>query len=228
MNKADLPHILIIDDDTRLRNLIGQYLRDNGFITASVENADKARLALAEMEFDLIVLDVMMPKEDGHEFLDKLREKSGIPVLMLTALGESSDKIKGLTGGADDYLTKPFEPQELVLRIQAILRRTARSKAKIYRFADFEFNPASQNLSKNGVSQYLTGSEAELLKILCEQSENSAEPIMREDLATKIGLNNDRAVDVAIMRLRKKIEDDSKKPFIIQTVRGNGYRFNLG
>jgi len=224
MSKADLPHILIVDDDTRLRNLIGQYLRDNGFITASVENADKAREALAEMEFDLIVLDVMMPKEDGHEFLDKLRETSGIPVLMLTALGQTSDKIKGLTGGADDYLTKPFEPQELVLRIQAIIRRTARSKTKIYRFADFEFNPASQNLTKNGSSQYLTGSEAELLKILCEQN---GEPIMREDLAAKIGLNNDRAVDVAIMRLRKKIEDDSKKPILIQTVRGNGYRFNL-
>jgi two-component system phosphate regulon response regulator OmpR len=225
MNKADLPHILIVDDDTRLRNLIGQYLRDNGFVTASVENAEKAREALAEMEFDLIVLDVMMPREDGHEFLEKLRENSATPVLMLTALGQTSDRIKGLTGGADDYLSKPFEPQELVLRIQAILRRTAKNKAKIYHFADFEFNPASQNLSKNGVSQYLTGSEAELLKILCEQN---GEPIMREDLAVKIGLNNDRAVDVAIMRLRKKIEDDSKKPFIIQTVRGNGYRFNLG
>lgn len=225
MDKADLPHILIVDDDTRLRNLISQYLRDNGFITASVENADKAREALAEMEFDLIVLDVMMPKEDGHEFLDKLREKSNIPVLMLTALGQTSDKIKGLTGGADDYLTKPFEPQELVLRIQSIIRRTARSKTKIYRFANFEFNPITQNLTKDGSSQYLTGSEAELLKILCEQN---GEPIMREDLATKIGLNNDRAVDVAIMRLRKKIEDDSKKPILIQTVRGNGYRFNLG
>ena len=225
MSKSDLPHILIIDDDTRLRNLISTYLRDNGFIALGVESAEKGREALAEMEFDLIVLDVMMPKEDGHSFLERLREESQIPVLMLTALGETSDRIKGLTGGADDYLAKPFEPQELVLRIQSITRRTAKHKAKIYQFADFEFNSSKQQLSKNGKSQYLTGSEAELLKILCEQN---GKPIEREDLATKIGLNNDRAVDVAIMRLRKKIEDDSKKPMLIQTVRGNGYRFNLG
>lgn len=223
-NKADLPHILIIDDDTRLRNLISTYLRDNGFVAVGVESAEKARAALADMEFDLIVLDVMMPKEDGHQFLENLREKSQIPVLMLTALGETSDRIKGLAGGADDYLSKPFEPQELVLRIQAITRRTAKHKSKIYHFAGFEFNPASQHLSKDGESQYLTGSEAELLKILCAQN---GEPIEREELAKKIGLNNDRAVDVAIMRLRKKIEADSKKPTIIQTVRGNGYRFNL-
>jgi two-component system phosphate regulon response regulator OmpR len=223
-SKADLPHILIIDDDTRLRNLISTYLRDNGFVAFGVESAEKARTALADMEFDLIVLDVMMPKEDGHQFLENLREKSQIPVLMLTALGETSDRIKGLAGGADDYLSKPFEPQELVLRIQAITRRTAKDKAKIYQFAGFEFNPNSQQLNKNGESQYLTGSEAELLKILCAQN---GEPIEREELAKKIGLNNDRAVDVAIMRLRKKIELDSKKPTIIQTVRGNGYRFNL-
>lgn len=224
MSKTDLPHILIIDDDNRLRNLISTYLRDNGFVAVGVESAEKARAALADMEFDLIVLDVMMPKEDGHQFLETLREKSQIPVLMLTALGETSDRIKGLAGGADDYLSKPFEPQELVLRIQAITRRTAKNKAKIYQFAGFDFNPSSQHLSKDGESQYLTGSEAELLKILCAQN---GEPIEREELAKKIGLNNDRAVDVAIMRLRKKIEADSKKPTIIQTVRGNGYRFNL-
>lgn len=224
MKAANLPHILIIDDDTRLSALISQFLRDNDFITFTTTSADEARKALAELDFDLIVLDVMMPKETGHEFLQKLRKISDIPVLMLTALGEVNDKIKGLQNGADDYLSKPFEPQELVLRINAILRRAKKQNPNLFYFAEFVFDAKKMQLSRDNEAIYLTGSEAELLHQLCQRK---GVEIERDELAQILRVGNDRAVDVAIMRLRKKIEKNSKQPEILQTVRGSGYRLNL-
>ncbi|PIR32741.1 MAG: DNA-binding response regulator [Alphaproteobacteria bacterium CG11_big_fil_rev_8_21_14_0_20_44_7] len=223
--KAELPHILVVDDDNRLRALIGKYLREHGFVVVSADSAEEAREALKYMLFDLAILDVMMPHETGHEFLQKLRSTSQLPVLMLTALGDSADRITGLEFGADDYMAKPFEPKELLLRIEAILRRSSnvRNKNEV-KFGEYSFNNEKLSLKKNGVEMHLTTNELGLLKIL---TETGSKPISREDLAAKIGGINERAVDVQIMRLRKKIENDPKRAVYIQTVRGEGYKLNV-
>jgi two-component system phosphate regulon response regulator OmpR len=192
-------NILIIDDDTRLRSLLKKYLSESGFLTVSAENPVNAREILEYLEFDLIILDRMMPKESGTEFLEKFRQNSQTPVLMLTAMGESSQRIDGLELGADDYLAKPFEPKELLLRIKSILKRQPIAK------------PA---LTINGIST----AEETLLNLFIPGKITS-----REYLASKLGIN-ERAVDVQINRLRKKIEHDPKKAVYIQTIRGEGYK----
>lgn len=197
-----LPHILVVDDDSRLRALIRKYLSENGFISASAENADKARETLENLKFDLIVLDVMMPNETGNEFLKTLRKTSEVPVLMLTAQGEPHERIEGLESGADDYMAKPFEPKELVLRIKSILRRQQPKKI----------------LFENAG---LTPSEQALVDMFIDAPNNT---ISRVELAEKLGGISERAVDVQVMRLRKKIEQDPKKPKYIQTLRGEGYK----
>lgn len=200
--KAHLPNILIVDDDDRLRALIHKYLVDNGFVVVTAASAEAARVAMSHMTFNLVILDVMMPVETGFEFLEKLRKTSQTPVLMLTAQGEPSERIEGLEAGADDYLTKPFEPKELVLRIKSILKRGQPKKLEI---------------------QGLTSGEEALLNILAE---NMGQTISRETLAQKLGNPNERAVDVQVTRLRKKLEDMGNKQVYIQTVRGSGYRLN--
>jgi len=204
--KSTLPHILIVDDDNRLRGLIGRYLKENGFIIAAAAGAKNAREVLKFLRFDLIILDVMMPGETGFEFLHELRKTSQIPVLMLTAQNESSDRITGLETGADDYLAKPFEPKELVLRVRAILKRQPQGK--------FDFAALG-----------LTGAELELMNILAE---NSGQVIARSALAAKLGGIKERAVDVQVARLRKKLADSAEKNLYIQTVRGAGYRLKIG
>lgn len=194
-----MPHILVVDDDTRLRALLRKYLTDNGFLVVSAESAASAREQLKYLSFDLVLLDVMMPQETGIEFLKKLRAKSQVPVLMLTAMAEGNDRINGLEQGADDYLTKPFEPKELVLRINSILKRV---------------KPVSA--IKVETSGNLTTAEQHLLGQLTSQPNQA---ITREEIAKKNGID-ERAVDVQIARLRKKLVNPNQ----IQTVRGSGYK----
>lgn len=225
LSKENSPTILIIDDDKRLRILLKTYLSENNLHVIAAQSAEEARNTIEYLEFDLVILDVMMPKENGHEFLRKFREKNQTPIIMLTALGEATDRIKGLEEGADDYLAKPFEPKELLLRINSILKRQApKADSNKVKFGEFEFDLGTKNLNQNNEPLYITSSEQEMLSILAAQSPQA---ISRDALASKLGDINERAVDVQIMRLRKKIEDDPKRPLYIQTVRGEGYKLNI-
>ena len=216
------PHILIVDDDTRLRELLRQFLRDQGFAVTLAAHAKDARAKMALFVFDLIVLDVMMPGETGIEFARTLGNAAP-PVLLLTAMVETENRIAGLEAGADDYLAKPFDPRELVLRIQAILRRTVsltRPRGLI-RFGAYRFDLAQGRLTRDGEVVPLTTGESQLLKLLAE---NVGQAMTRAALAAALGGGaNERSVDVQVTRLRKKIEIDSSRPHFIQTVRGAGY-----
>lgn len=217
----NINHILIVDDDRRIRDLLGKFLCDNGFFVTMAEDAFKAREYLKEFTFDIIVVDVMMPGETGIEFTQKLREYQDTPVLMLTAMGESEDRISGLESGADDYLPKPFEPRELLLRIQMILKRTKVNEVgKIVNLGEIIFNTEKNSLEKNGNYIQITSNEAKLLSILAD---NLNSVVSREEMAQLCGGINERSVDVQITRLRNKIENDPKKPIYLKTVRGKGY-----
>ncbi|MEH6526237.1 MAG: response regulator [Sneathiella sp.] len=217
------PHILVVDDDTRLLSLLRKYLMDNKYRVSTAGTADMARSKMSGFDFDLIVLDRMMPGEDGLEMAKTVRTGSDfnrdIPILMLTAMGESSDRIDGLEGGVDDYLTKPFEPRELLLRIDAILRRAKIEKIEELSFGDFTFNTEKGELLRSGAIINLTSGESLLLKSLAS---TPGVPISRDNLSLTSG-NQGRAVDVQITRLRRKIEEDPKLPRYLQTVRGEGY-----
>lgn len=221
-------HILVVDDDTRLRNLLRKYLTDNGHLVATAADAAEARQQLESIAFDLVVLDVMMPGETGFELTRALRQAGmQIPILLLTAMGETSDRIDGLECGADDYLTKPFDPRELLLRIGSILRRTAReepappAQPKDCRFGNFSFDLIKGELRQDGEVVHLTTAESTLLAVLAAQP---GETLSREDLGAATGNSgNLRTVDVQVTRLRKKIEDDPKLPRYLQTMRGRGY-----
>jgi two-component system phosphate regulon response regulator OmpR len=226
MNAPDKPHILVVDDDERLRHLLGRYLGDHGYRVSVAADAAEARDSLAGLAFDLLVLDRMMPGEDGLSLARGLRKAgNAIPILMLTAMGEAEARIAGLEGGADDYLVKPFEPRELVLRIQSILKRQAAmppaaAPAEI-RLGRFLFDPGREILLCEGAVQHLTTAEVTLLKILAAAVN---QVLSREELAERVGVaDNPRTVDVQITRLRKKIEDDPRLPRYLQTVRGKGY-----
>ncbi|MBL4740876.1 MAG: response regulator [Sneathiella sp.] len=216
-------HILIVDDDARLASLLKQYLSDSKYRTTVAESAEAARKKMEGLSFDLIVLDRMMPGEDGLSMASTLRnstsENRNIPILMLTAMAESSDRIDGLEAGVDDYLTKPFEPRELLLRIEAILRRSGQETVTNICFGDFEFNITRGELVKNGDVIALTTSEQILLKTLAMTAGVS---ISRETLSQSSGAQG-RAIDVQITRLRRKIEKDPRIPQYLQTVRGEGY-----
>lgn len=217
-------HILVVDDDVRLRQLLSRYLGENGYLVATAADAAEARRQLASMMFDLIVLDVMMPGESGLELTRSLRATSDIPILLLTAMGDTSDRINGLDSGADDYLGKPFEPRELLLRIASILRRAVREtpvSRPVFRFGRFALDLERQELTEGDAIVHLTTAEAGLLVILAR---HSGETLSREDLADQAGIDgNLRTVDVQITRLRKKIEEDPRLPRHLQTVRGRGY-----
>ncbi|MDP6571997.1 MAG: response regulator transcription factor [Rhodospirillales bacterium] len=220
---ANLPHILVVDDDDRLRDLLGEFLHENGILVATACDAADARVKLASLEFDLIVLDVMMPGESGLEFCKDLRRKSTVPILMLTAMGEPEDRIAGLESGVDDYLSKPFEPRELLLRVHSILRRVAKppvAPAKV-RMGDAMFDPGRDELRRGGQPVHLTSVEAALLKALAERP---GEILSRDELYERTGAGGGgRAVDVQVTRLRRKIEPDPRLPRYLQTVRGRGY-----
>ena len=218
-----LAHILVVDDDDRLRALLQKFLQENQFMVTAASNAAEARRLLAWFAFDLIVLDVMMPGESGLDLLASLPDERKESVLMLSAMGEAGDRIKGLEHGAEDYLVKPFEPKELVLRIKTILRRTAAKPEKLraIAFGDYHFDLVTSQLKRGDETVALTSSEMGMLKLLAE---HSGAPVSREELSKLMpGVGSERAVDVQITRLRKKIEESEGKPVHLQTVRGAGY-----
>jgi len=218
-----LPHVLIVDDDDRIRQLVSRYLRENGFVASTAADAAQAKETLGVLEFDALVVDIMMPGQNGLDFTKELRKKSDIPVLLLTALGESADRIAGLETGADDYLPKPFEPKELVLRLQSILRRRPRVEAtpQAFRVGRWYYDPAHKELTAGDETVRLTTVEDNLL---CALASRSGEVISREELAALCDMDaGERTIDVQVTRLRRKIEDDPKKPRNLQTVRGKGY-----
>ena len=217
-------HILVVDDDTRLRNLLQRFLRENGYLVSTAKDAASARLMLTQYKFHLLIVDVMMPQENGFEFLSKLRQESAVPVIMLTAMGDVENRISGLEQGADDYVAKPFEPKELLLRIGSILRRTP-AEQKENRRLDLGlcvFDMQTKELfSKRGELLHITPVEQSLLNIL---GAKSGQVFSREKLSEILGAGQSpRSIDVQITRLRKKIEKDSKNPRYLQTLRGKGY-----
>ena len=225
------PHLLVVDDDGRLRELLRRYLSDNGFRVTVAADAKEARANLASFAFDLIVLDVMMPGESGLDLTRELRGEAGarngraahIPVLLLTAMAEPEDRINGLEQGADDFLAKPFEPRELVLRIRNIIERRGvpEDAAQSVRFGVFRFDLARAELFRGGEIVHLTSAEAGLLSGLAARA---GQAVSREDLSQSAPLRgNIRNVDVQMTRLRRKIEPDPRYPRYLQTVRGTGY-----
>jgi two-component system phosphate regulon response regulator OmpR len=222
--RLDLPHILIVDDDKRILQLINDYLIKNNFRISTANNALKAREKIENIEFDLIILDIMMPGESGLKLTDTLKKNNfKTPILLLSALGNADDRIKGLEIGANDYLAKPFEPKELLLRMKNLIKKNKynKQKTKIVKFGPYTFNLKKEILKKNGKIFILTSSEAKLLYILAK---NDGKPIIRYNLSKILNIpNTSRALDVQITRLRNKIENNKKFPTYIQTVRGRGY-----
>ncbi|MBE6443649.1 MAG: response regulator [Alphaproteobacteria bacterium] len=217
-------HILVVDDDTRLRNLLQRFLRDNGFLVSTAKDADEARIMLEHYKVCLLIVDIMMPKESGLEFLAKLRQESSVPVIMLTAMGDVEDRIVGLERGADDYVAKPFEPKELLLRIASILKRTPVEKKGSQKLdlglCVFDMQ-TKELISKQDELLHITPVEQNLLAIL---GAKSGQVFSREKLSEILGAGQSpRSIDVQITRLRKKIEKDSKNPRYLQTLRGKGY-----
>jgi two-component system phosphate regulon response regulator OmpR len=217
------PHLLVVDDDERLRALLQRYLSANGFRVSVAANAADARALMKSMAFDLLIVDVMMPGESGFELTASVRASSAVPILMLTARGEAPDRIQGLERGADDYLAKPFEPRELVLRISALLRRAAppaRAAHGEVRMGDCVYDPERGQLRKRGKPVRLTSSENALLQLFAA---NAGRSFSRADLCSRLGVALERSIDVQVTRLRRKIEEDPKMPLYLQTVRGVGY-----
>lgn len=220
---CELPHILVIDDDDRLRELLRKFLSENGFWVSTATDAADARARLKGLAFDLLVLDRMMPGESGLDFAADLRKSSTIPILMLTAMSEPEDRIDGLEGGVDDYLTKPFEPRELLLRINNILRRVPSEpiQPKELTLGDVIYDSQREELSRDGGVIRLTDVESALLKALAA---SPGAVLSREDLTELTGASGGvRAIDVQVTRLRRKIEPNPKLPIYLQTVRGKGY-----
>ena len=224
------PHLLIVDDDERIRSLLQQFLVQSDYLVSTAEDAEQARTLLSAIEFDLIILDVMMPGQDGISYTAELRTlQNNTPILLLTARGETEDRIKGLEAGADDYLPKPFEPKELLLRINAILRRMPDLKEdqmmpKTLSLGHLKYDVARNELWEGENQIRLTTTESQLMKIFTSAL---GEPISRVDLVTSLGRDvssaQDRAIDVQITRLRRKIEVNPGQPRYLQTVRGAGY-----
>jgi two-component system, OmpR family, phosphate regulon response regulator OmpR len=229
MSEDDAPHLLIVDDDRRLRDLLRRYLSDNGFRITAAADAAEARAQLQSFAFDLIVLDVMMPGETGLDLTRSLRGaakgSTPVPILLLTAMAEPEDRVNGLETGADDYLAKPFEPRELLLRIRNILQRRPAAEeaptAADLRFAGFRFDLARGELLRGADPVRLTTAESALLAALARRA---PEAVSREELSQSAQFSgNVRNVDVQITRLRRKVEPDPRNPRYLQTVRGTGY-----
>lgn len=219
----EVPHILVIDDDARLRDLLAQFLSDNGFRVSAAADANDARGRMAGLVFDLLVLDLMMPGESGLEFAADLRRSDNVPILMLTAMGETTDRINGLECGADDYLTKPFEPRELLLRINNILKRApvAVQVPEEIILGSVIYNIARSEISRDGQPIRLTDVEIALLGALAGRP---GAVFSRQELSRITGAGGgERTIDVQVTRLRRKIEPNPKLPIYLLTVRGKGY-----
>jgi len=226
----DVPaHLMIVDDDERIRDLLKQFLARNGFLVSAARDADHARRLLSMLEFDLIVLDVMMPGDDGVTLTRELRETLTTPIMLLTARGETEDRIAGLEAGADDYLAKPFEPKELLLRINAILRRVPEAvpvdaRPKALKLGTLTYDIERAELWEGAQNVRLTSTEMQLMKIFAAHSGAVVSRIkLVEELGRDRGQAQERAVDVQITRLRRKLEADPKQPRYLQTIRGAGY-----
>lgn len=217
-------HVLIIDDDDRIRSLLSKYLYKNEFFVSSAESVESANKLINKYIFDLFIVDYMMQNENGIEFIQKIRKKdNSTPIIMLTALGEVENRIEGLSVGADDYLSKPFEPKELLLRINLLLKRSKKQiENKKITFGDFIFDTDKDELLINGNSIKLTDNEIKVLKIFLK---NRNSILSRETLCNMCNEISERSIDVQITRLRKKIENDSKNPKFLKTIRNGGYIF---
>src|SRR6185312_4259378 len=218
------PHLLVVADDDRLRALLTRYLSSNGFRVSAAANAADARALMKSMAFDGLILDVMMPGESGLELAKSVRQGSQqLPILMLTARGDPADRIAGLELGVDDYLPKPFEPRELLLRINALLRRATpvvENATRPVRMGTVMYDPAASRLTRAGKPVKLTSSESALLQLFAA---NAGHTFSRSDLCARLGVALERSIDVQVTRLRRKIEEDPKLPLYLQTVRGVGY-----
>jgi two-component system, OmpR family, phosphate regulon response regulator OmpR len=222
-NEAQTPHVLVIDDDRRIRTLLQKFLVENGFRVTAAGNAPEARAFLRGLEFDILVLDIMMPGEDGLELTRSLRQISDVPILLLTARTETEDRIEGLEAGADDYLQKPFEPRELVLRLGSILKRAHQPLPDVkteIKMGNCRYTLDRGELWRGEKLVKLTAAEGTLLRFFAE---NPREKFSRLDLCDRTGVGQERSIDVQITRLRRKIEADPKMPIYLQTVRGVGY-----
>lgn len=219
---ASEAHILVVDDDARLRALLQKYLSQNGFRVSAASSAGEARALMKGVAFDLMIVDVMMPGETGLELTESIRARSQLPILMLTARGQPEERIVGLERGADDYLPKPFEPRELVLRCTSLLRRAAppAQPHREIKMGAAVFDPERGELRRSGKPVRMTTGESALLKLLAA---NAGRPFSRADLCVRLGVSLERSIDVQVTRLRRKIEEDPKLPLYIQTVRGVGY-----
>ena len=214
-------HILIVDDDDRIRELVKQYLNENDYLVTTANSAEDAKEKVNIIKFDIIILDIMMPGQSGLDFTNENKKKINTPIILLTAKGESSDRIEGLEIGADDYLAKPFEPKELVLRIKNILDKTKSKRQKrIVNFSNINIDLNKSLIIKNNREFKINNTE----KIILEKMINSpGETFTREEIGKLINLDKERSIDVIITRLRKKIEVDPKNPKFLQTIRGTGY-----
>jgi two-component system phosphate regulon response regulator OmpR len=220
----DAPHLLVVDDDRRIRDLLSRFLFAEGYRVTTADTAADARAKLEGLRFDLLILDVMMPGETGFDLARHLRASSSVPIIMLTARDEAQSRIQGLSLGADDYVGKPFEPKELSLRIASILRRARPAVAppvESVRFGDFVFHIARGELKRGEEAIRLTDREREMLRLLAAAP---GETVSRQALGGSGGASGERAVDVQVNRLRRKIERDPANPLFVQTVRGIGYR----
>jgi two-component system phosphate regulon response regulator OmpR len=223
MNASDNPHLLVVDDDQRLRSLLQRYLSANGFRVTAAADAAEARNLIKSIAFDGMILDVMMPGESGLDLATDLRAQSDLPILMLTALGEPQDRIAGLERGVDDYLPKPFEPRELALRVTSLIRRARSIRPPPHRelrMGECIFDAERGELTRAGKRVKLTSSEAQMLKFFAA---NAGRSFSRAALCTRLNIQLERSVDVQVTRLRRKIEEDPKLPLYLQTVRGVGY-----
>lgn len=221
-------HVLLVDDDERIRGLLQKFLMRNGYLTTAARDADHARRLLLGLDFDMAILDVMMPGDNGYVLCTEIRESRDMPILMLTAKGETSDRITGLEAGADDYLPKPFEPKELLLRLKAILRRAPSASGgampKTLHLGTARYDLDRGELYRGQDPVRLTATETTLMRVLAATPH---EAVSRAELVEKLGrdgeASGERAVDVQITRLRRKLETDPKQPRYLQTVRGAGY-----
>jgi len=220
MNKFS-GHILVVDDDDGIRDLVKQYLTENNFLITTAKNAEEAKEKISIIKFDLIVLDIMMPGKTGLEFTLENKDKINTPIILLTAKGEATERIKGLEVGADDYLPKPFEPKELILRIKNILNKTkSKNQKKIIEFNNIKINLSKSLIIQNKKEFKINNTE----KIILEKMINApGQTFSRESIGKLIDLDKERSIDVIITRLRKKIEIDPKNPKYLQTIRGAGY-----
>ncbi len=233
---SDQPHILVVDDDREIRDLVARYLRNREFRVRTAADGFEMKRELQDWSFDLVILDLMLPGEDGLSLCRGLRAESNIPIIMLTAMGEETDRIIGLEMGADDYVAKPFNPRELLARIKAVLRRSesavantadSQERSAILTFAGWRFNPASRELwSPEGVLTPLSGGEFDLLNVFVTHPQRVLSRVQLLDMARgRDALPFDRSIDVQVSRLRRKIEVDPAKPVLITTVRSGGYMF---